>query len=157
MDEMEKFTKERNFPPETATNIEFVFSDSGVVKAKITAPLAEFYQGEQDYTEMPKGLQAVFFDLKLNPNAYLYANYGKRITSDRLIELRDSVVVVNLNGDTLNTEELFWNERKDIVYSNRFVRVKTKDQIIFSEGFESDPTFSYYKFYKIKGTISLED
>ena len=157
MEDVDIITKERNIPNETAIDIEFIFSDSGIVKAKIVSPLLEQFRGEKPYSEMRNGLEATFYDPSGRANAFLTSKYGKRITNEKLIELKDSVVVININGDKLNSEELFWDERKDIVYSNRSVRVKTEDEIIYSNGFESDPTFSYYKFYQITGTISLAE
>ncbi|MBC8342798.1 MAG: LPS export ABC transporter periplasmic protein LptC [Bacteroidetes bacterium] len=157
LEDVEIITKERDIPNETALNIEFIFSDSGIVKAKIESPLMELYRGEKPFTEMKNGLKATFYDADGNTNAFLTAKYGKRFSTEKLIELKDSVVVVNVKGDTLKTQELFWDERKDKVYSKRAVRVKTDDEIIYSNGFESDPTFSYYKFYKITGTISLAE
>lgn len=155
MEDVELITKEHEIPNETALDVEFVFSDSGTVKAKISAPLMELFRGEKPFTEMKNGLEATFYDQKGRANAFLTSKYGKRYTNEKLIELKDSVVVVNIKGDTLKTQELYWDERKDKVYSKRAVRVKTDDEIIYSNGFESDPTFSYYKFYKITGTFSL--
>jgi LPS export ABC transporter protein LptC len=157
LDEVESMTKERVIPNETAKDVQFIFSDSGHVKAQIISPRLEMVRGEDAYTEMPDGLQATFFDLHGRANAFLTAKYGKRFTNKKLIELKDSVVVVNIKNDTLNTQELYWDERKDIVYSKKAVRVKTTEDIIYSIGFESDPNFSYYKFYKITGNISLEE
>jgi len=156
LEEVKHLTKEKNTPIEVAHDIEFVFSDSAKIKARITAPLMETYQNNDYYSILPKGLEITFYNALMQPNAYCFANYGIRRIREKLITLRDSVVVVNLKGDTLKTEELIWDERTDKVYSNKFVRVRTKDEIIKSEGFESDPTFSFYKFYKIRGTISLD-
>jgi len=153
--EVEQLTKEKNSANEIAYDIEFIVSDSAKVKAKLTAPKMEVFSQEGQYAVLPDGLEIVFYDNHLHPNAFCSANYGMRKTREKVITLRDSVVVVNLKGDTLNTEELIWDERSDKVFSKKFVKVRTKTEIIKSEGFESDPTFSYYKFYKIRGVIGL--
>jgi hypothetical protein len=43
------------------------------------------------------------------------------ITTDKeLWEAKDSVVVINQAGEILNTEQLFWDERNKIIYSEQF-------------------------------------
>ena len=59
-------------------------------------------------------------------------------------------------GEKLNTEHLFWDEKKEMIYSDVFVKITTKDEIIMGEGLESNQDFSRYKFKKIKGTISVK-
>ena len=145
-------------PTEIAHDVEFIFSDSALIRALIKSPLLESYSYiENPYSEMKEGLEVFFYDKNLKPNASMKADYGKRFLNTRMTYLNGHVVVVNLKNDTLNTEELVWDERKEIVTSDKFVRVKTEDEIIYSEGFETDPSFSYYKFYKIKGTISVKE
>ena len=56
-----------------------------------------------------------------------------------------------------NTYVAMWDEKKDKVFSEKFVRVRTEDEIIKSEGFESDPSFSEYRFKNIKGIINLHE
>ena len=155
LDAVKQLVREKNAPGEIAYDVEFIFSDSAKVKAKITAPKMEVFSRGDAYALLPDGLEIIFYDKNLHPNAYCYANYGIRKIREKMVTLRDSVVVVNIKGDTLKTEELIWDERQNLVFSKKFVTVRTKDEIIKSEGFESDPAFSYYKFYKIRGTISL--
>ncbi len=140
-------------PLEIVHNVEFIFSDSALVRAKIKSPLMENYHYDDNpYSEMRKGVEVIFYDKNFTPNAFMRSNYGKRYSRSKMTHLKDDVVVVNLKNDTLNTDELIWDEKKELVFSEKFVRVKTADEIIYSQGFESDPAFSYYKFYKIRGT-----
>ena len=43
-----------------------------------------------------------------------------------LWEVRDSVVAINENNDILETELLFWDELKDIIYTDKFVALHRK-------------------------------
>jgi hypothetical protein len=69
---------------------------------------------------------------------------------------RNDVILVNSKGDTLNTEELIWEEAKQTIHSDKYVRITTKDEIIMGEGFESNTEFTKYKIFSIRGTISLK-
>lgn len=157
LSEVSKLTSEKTLPDETGYGIEFIFSDSAKVKAKITAPRMDVYNREDPRVELSEGIEAIFYDNTFRPNAYLFARNGTRKLRERVITLKDSVVVVNLKGDTLRTSELVWDEKTDKVFSKKYVIVKTRAEIIKSEGFESDPSFSFYKFYNIRGIISLKD
>jgi hypothetical protein len=67
------------------------------------------------------------------------------------------VVLTNVNGDTLKTELLNWDEYAQRIYTDQFVRISTKDEIIMGTGFESNPEFTKYKISQISGTISLKE
>ena len=67
------------------------------------------------------------------------------------------MVVVNEKGEQLNTEHLVWDEKQEKLLSDEFVKITTKDEIIFGNGFEANQDFSKYRIFKIKGTISINN
>jgi LPS export ABC transporter protein LptC len=142
-------------PLETSREVEFIITDSAVIRAKLITPLMQTYYADEPYVEMIKGLNVIFYNNRAVPSGYLSANYGKRYSIKRIIEVKDNVVVVNTQHDTFTTEFLTWNERQNRVYTDNYVRVKTKDEIITGKGFSSDMSFTNYEFRNIKGIISL--
>lgn len=142
-------------PMETSRGVEFILSDSAIIRAKMLAPVMQTYIADEPYIEMPNGLNVIFYDQSTIPNGFLSADYGKRYSIKRIIELRDNVVVVNTRNDTFTTEFLTWNEKQSKVYTDHYVRVKTKDEIITGKGFSSDLSFTNYEFRNIKGIISV--
>ena len=146
-----------SIPKEVGTDVEVLYSDSARVKAKLNTPEMIRYIGDDPIMEMPKGLHVAFFGRQLDTTSTLKANYGIRYLKKFLTIVRGNVVIVNANGETINTEELIWEENKDSVKSDKFIKIKKKDEIILAQGFTSDLTFTHYKFYKIKGTIYLDN
>jgi len=142
-------------PSEISRDVEFILSDSAIIRAKLLTPVMQTFYADEPFVEMPKGLKVTFYDLRTCPSGYLSANYGKRYTLKRIIEVKDNVVVVNTRNDTFTTEFLTWNERQNKVYTDHYVRVKTKDEIITGKGFTSDLSFTNYEFRNIKGIISV--
>jgi hypothetical protein len=63
---------------------------------------------------------------------------------------------VNNKGDTLRTELLTWDESTQKIYTDKFIRITTPEQIILGDGLESNTEFTEYKIFKIRGTISLK-
>lgn len=142
-------------PAEVSTFIEAIYSDSGRVKAKLNAPKMIRYLTQKDPTiEMPNGLKVLFYDKNLVVKSTLTANSGVRFLNSGVTRLTGNVVAINVKGDTMNTEELFWNEKSERVYSNTFTKVKTRKEVILSDGFESNIGFTDYTFKNIHGILS---
>lgn len=151
---VEDITKQ-SVPAEYSTNVEVIYSDSARVKARLTAPNMVRYLTKDPSLEMPKGLYVQFYDENLKVKSWMKADYGIRYLNTGITRVSGHVQVRNIKGDSLNTEEMFWDERKEKVYGNKFVTVKTKTQVILADGFESNISFTNYTFHNIKGIIQL--
>jgi len=139
---------------EYSTDVVAIYSDSAKVKARLTAPLMIRYL-TQESVEMPKSLFVQFYDTSLNVKSWMKADYGIRYLKTGITRVSGHVQVRNVKGDSLNTEEMFWDEHKGKVYGNKFVSVRTKTQIILADGFDSNIDFTDYNFHNIKGVIQL--
>lgn len=147
-----------NMPLETGKNIYLTYTDSGYTKAKLFAPLLERYANdERQETVMQKGITAYFYQKNNVVESFLKAKYAIRYDREKRMIARNDVVLVSRKGDTLNTEELIWDEVKQKIYSEKFVRITTKDEIIMGDGFESNTEFTKYKIFSIRGVISLKE
>ncbi|MFH1004141.1 MAG: LPS export ABC transporter periplasmic protein LptC [Bacteroidota bacterium] len=150
-------TSQKNLPSESMKESEIIYSDSGKVKMKLTAPLLDRYQKENPYIEMPEGVHLFFYDDSMNINSELKANYGIRYEKEGTMEAKRNVEVVNVKGEKLNTEHLIWNEVKHIIYTEAFVKITTANEVIYGDGLESNQDFTKYKIKNIKGTFNLKE
>lgn len=155
--EVEKVTQDELLPVESTVNSEIFYSEDAEMKVKAFAPLMNRYVGEVEYNEMPKGVQVIFYDSLNRESSTLTANYAIDKQSEFIMEAKYDVVVVNSEGEILNTEHLIWDRKAGKIYSEVFVKITTADEIIMGEGFESNETFTKYKILKPKGTISQDD
>jgi lipopolysaccharide export system protein LptC len=73
------------------------------------------------------------------------------------MEAVNQVQVLNSQGDLLETEHLIWNQETEKVYTEEFVKITTKDEVIFGKGLESNQDFTKYVIKKISGTIMLNN
>ena len=157
IEEVKKVATNNNYPIETGKDVVINYTDSGFTKALVKAPLLERYANEtKNYTEMRKGIDVKFLNKNGSVESFLKAKYAIRFDRDKKMIARNDVEVLNINGDTLRTEELTWDETKQRVYSNKFVRITTKDEIIMGDGFESDVSFKNPKIFKIRGVVSTK-
>ena len=139
VEKIRSFSHPPGAPEIKATNIEVLYSDSAVVRFKLNAPKLNIYEDEEEpYKEFPEGLKIEKFDEHHVTTSSIKADYGKNFEKKELWELRQNVVAITEDGDSLKTDVLFWDEKKDIIYSNQFVKFIQKEQIISGIGFESD-------------------
>lgn len=147
-------------PVESSKNVEFLYSDSARVRSKLTSPLVNHFMGKKPYYEMPKGMEVVFYDQFKKEQTKLTANYGIGYDTDNkmnVMEAKGNVVVINEKGDKLNTEHLVWNSVTKKIYTNEFVKISTKDEVIWGNGLESNEDFTIYEIKQVKGSIAVKD
>lgn len=144
-------------PSLTARDFRTVLNDSGRIQLIMSSPLMEKYdKADPPVSEFRKGIIVDVYNGHDKPVATVTARYAK-CTSNNLWELRDSVVVVNENNEKLETELLFWNQEKDRIYTDRFVKITNEDVISQGIGFESDSHLTRRKILKVTADIYLKD
>jgi LPS export ABC transporter protein LptC len=149
-----------NHPSQSAENIEIQRTDSGKIILKIFAPILERYtfsEESKSYDEFPKGIKVLTYTNYPEVSSSLTCNYAKHIVRTNKWEARDNVVAVNADGDTLKTEQMFWDNEKGNIYSDKPVNIRTENEIIYGTGFTAKQDFSGWKINKVKGTIYLDE
>jgi LPS export ABC transporter protein LptC len=135
------------------TNVLTLFSDSAKLKFKLTAPLEQqFENGDALY---PKGMVVTFYasDGKTVVNT-LTARYGKVEKSTSLYIMRGDVRVANVpKQQKMNTEELFFDKGKQLIYTKpaMFVKVETPTEFLTGYGLTANQDFSRYRITKPEG------
>ncbi|MDD3740452.1 MAG: LPS export ABC transporter periplasmic protein LptC [Bacteroidales bacterium] len=154
-----RITETNKLPSFIVTNLETCFSDSGIVKIKIYAPeLVRYDKSEVQYDEYPQGINVEFFNEAMQVTGTLKCNYAKYLVTDEIWEAKSDVEVNSVEKEEkINTELLYWDMKKEIIYSDKFVRITTSDEILFGEGFESNQEFTKWKILKPTGTIKIKD
>jgi LPS export ABC transporter protein LptC len=147
--------------PELAgEGVEILYSDSALVKMKLNAKtVRQFSQAERPYIEFPDGINVEFYGDSLNIESELSANYAIYYINEKLWEARGNVEANNLQkGEKLNTEELFWDETKETIYSNSSSRIETAEGTFYGqEGFVSNQNFSKWKLKGSRGTVNMKE
>jgi LPS export ABC transporter protein LptC len=139
---------------ETAENVTIEYTDSGLLKATVKAPLMVGVKRVRNpFIEMSKGIRVDFFKSTGEVESYLTAEYAISYTQKKKIIVRRKVEVLNVKGDTMQTEELHWNQATGRITTDKYVLIKTKTQTIEGFGMESDQTFSDWEITNVIGTI----
>lgn len=145
-------------PTVTGKDIRTIYTDSGKLQLILIAPVMESYQNANEpYSEFKSGLTVFFHDGHTEPVGSVSAKYAKYMDNKNLWELQDSVVAINEAGDKLETELLFWDQKKELIYTDRFVKITNEDQIVQGFGFESDPRLTRRKIKNVSATIYVSE
>ena len=69
-------TTKDNAPSESATNALLIFSDSAIVKVKVTAPIMDRHSGNANYIELIDGVEIEFYNDNKEVTSNLTADYA---------------------------------------------------------------------------------
>jgi len=142
----------------------FMSTDSGTMKAHLTAPLMLNYRTDSPYVEFPKGIHVDFYvqvpngpKLEVLPiETTVDAKYSKYLQGSQLVLLRDSVVVFNkITGDSLHTQELWWDQKQGIYHTDKpaYIYIKASDDHqVGHDGMWALQNFSKWTLYRPEGT-----
>lgn len=148
-------------------NISSYLSQKGIMKGHLTAPLMFNYH-DSAITEFPKGIYVEFYKndapiLKdsLMVETILTAKYSKYLQREQKIFLKDSIIVFNkLTGDTLHTQELWWDQLKGIIYTDKPVDVyiKANEQSLHGQnGLTALQDFTKWTLHGTTGSMQVPE
>lgn len=141
---------------EVATDVESYLSQDALVKAKLTAPQMLRIQADTPRTEFPKTLRVEFYNDSIKVESRLFAKYGRYLQNQGKVLLRDSVVVYNVKGDTMRTNELLWDQNKQTFTTDKPVYIhQPNGNIINSIGMAASQDLNNIKLFKIQPTTFL--
>jgi LPS export ABC transporter protein LptC len=131
-------------------------SDSAVILLMLKAPKEEVF--ENGDREWKQGLYLEYFDKFGEVVSTFKSDHAYFTKRTNLYKGTGNVVVRNLqSGDELNTEELYWDPNENKFYTDKFVTIRSEDEIHTGEGLTANEDFSYYKILKPAGTFTLEE
>ena len=151
---------EDELPIESGKNVEYIYSDSAIVRAKLTAPRLDRFGGKKNYMELPEGMHVIFYNKDKKEQTNLTADYGIGYDDGsgmNKMEAKRNVVVINEKGDRLNTEHLIWDAVTKQIYTEEFVKITTKEETIWGDGLKADQDFSRYEILHPKGSIAVDE
>lgn len=134
------------------------YTDSAVLQLEMKAPLMEYYGNmEEPYTDFNEGIEVYFHEGRDSLIGEISANFARYKESEELWEVRDNVVAFNRKGEKLETELLFWDQGKDLIFTDKYVRITQTDQIIMGNGLESDTSFDNWRMKNVTATLYIDD
>lgn len=141
-----------------ATKVNTLISDSGITRYRVkTKVWLTFGNAKEPYSYFPEGIYVEKFDSTFQTEASIQADTAYYFEKKSLWQLIGNVEVESLQGEQFSTSELFWDQKEEKVYSDKYIRVQQKEQIITGIGFESNQNMTRYRIFNSQGEFPVEE
>jgi hypothetical protein len=161
LEKIRTITSLEEFPDASGQKYEILYSDSMRVRVRILAPeIQRFASPETPTTRFPRGMTAYFYNDSLEIMSVISAKDVVYFENDHLWEAKHNVEARNLeNGNQINSEHMFWDERKKEIYSHTNSRIVNEDGTFYGEnGFIAKQDLSWYRLIGVKNsTVIVKD
>ena len=142
----------------TSNGVNTLISDSGIMKYRI---VAERWEVNENFNPkrwiFRRGVFLEQFDEKFHVEAFIQADTAFYFTDQKLWHLIGNVRVRTLDGLRYSSEELYWNQDRHELYSNRFSRLITPEREMEGSYFRSNEQLTRYFISNSKGSFMQSD
>lgn len=135
-------------------------SKNGVKSYRMTTPLMESYElAVKPFSEFTKGIVVeTFNDTTRVVQSDLKADYARFNNVEEVWEVRGNVVGRSIAEDrTILTEQLYWDQKRDKIFTDKFATVLDGTEIHHGTGFEADGDFKRWTFRSTRGRLKVTD
>lgn len=151
-------TERDSLPVMDTKGVATLISDSGVTRYRVNAEeWLIFDRKNPPYWAFEKGIYLEKFDSVFQVEASIEADTAYFYNKEELWKLTGNVHIQNLKGERFDTELLYWDQRKQKVYSDAFIRIEQPDRIITGHGFESNQQMTVYTIRRPEGIFYVDE
>ncbi len=152
--------KKTNFPNRSLIDANIIFSDSGKVTMNLRSPLIEEYSLiDTPYTLFKKGVEIDYFQEGSKKPGFFKADWGKLSDKTGIYEGRGNVIIITEKGDSIKSEQIFWNKDKKLIYSTKQVELIGNDgsKITAKNGIQATDDLEEYTLFNNEGYILMKE
>lgn len=155
--EVQKIGIPENEPIGVAENINLKYTDSGKIKAILISPkMLDYSNRDFSFNEFTEGINLTLFDDDDQKNT-VTADYAIVYNDTDLMDLQGNVVIATYSKDTLFAEQLYYDQKKEWLFTNKPVTFRTGSDLINGNGFDSDTKFTNAEVLEINGIITVNE
>lgn len=145
----------KTLPNQESWNSQIVLSDSGVVRAIIHSGYFQIFDVRKE-TLLSEGVKVRFYNMDGTPSSVLTSQTAVVHERTNNLEARGNVVVTSTDGTVLYTEELYWDERRQLIHTPAFVRIVSPKEKLQGVGLESDQQLRNYRIFRVTGETTTQ-
>lgn len=153
---VQEFVSSDILPIEKIEGAEMLHTENGKLKVKIVATTIERFKNQQPQLVFSNHLIVYFYNDSALVQSTLKAEYAEINDEKNLMTAKENVILTNIAGKKLESEELIWDEKNNKIYTDKKVKITTGKEVIEGAGFVSSPDFTEYSISKIHGTFNFE-
>ena len=137
----------KNQPVAIAIEMNHIYKDSGRVTSRLITPVLEDFSNrvEHPYNKFPNGIILVSYSNDGNDSITIKGDFCLTYTKTLISELKGNVEIFNhTDKSKLITEQLFWDQNTDYLFSEKKFTLTSPDNVINGIGFESKKDLSKF-------------
>ena len=149
---------DQDYPEMNATGMTLIYSDSSRIQYKVkTSEYIKMNTDKEKYEEFPKGIEVTSYDENGNVVGSIRSDWAKKFEEANMWEAKYNVVATNADGTVVETEQMFWDVNKKLIFSHQYTRITSGERIIEgNDGFESDQDLKNPVIKNITGVVEVE-
>jgi LPS export ABC transporter protein LptC len=129
-------------PSMVGDSVHTLVSDSGRLTYRMQTPnLAIYDKAEAPYWDFPQGIHMTTYNKDGDVDGDIRSKLAIYDVEKKLWTLTFNVVALNPDGTRLETELLYWDQTKELIYSDTLVKIVEDGMVTLGSGFESDQSF----------------
>jgi LPS export ABC transporter protein LptC len=143
-------------PSGDADSINLKYTDSGRITANLISPkMLDYATVEFPYTEFPNGIHLTLYD-KNGKETYIDAAYAISHKATNIIDLQGKVKISNQNGDLLETEQLYYDQKNEWFFTEKKFKFTSPKGVSYGEGIDFSKDFKKVNSQKVSGEVQSE-
>lgn len=155
--QVQKIGVSENEPIGIAKNINLKYTDSGRVTANLLgAKMLDYSNRDFPFSEFTDGMTLHVFDDE-DKKSTIVSDYAIIYDKTGLVDIQGHVVITTHDGNILKTEQLYYDQNREWLFTNVPVTFTTKQDVINGTGFDSNREFTNAEVLEVTGIISLDD
>lgn len=146
----------KKMPTMATTNVATFISDSGIIQYKLVSPSWIVYnEVDTPFWHFPQGIYLRKYDRAFKVIASVAADSAHYLSREKIWRLDGHVEIHNGTDELFLTNQLFWDERHNKLYSDSFIHIETASHILEGKGFVSNDRLTEYRIIKPTGVFPV--
>lgn len=135
-----------------------IISDSGRISYKIdTEEWLIFDRRNPPFWAFEKGVYLEKYDYDMNVEATIKCDTAYYYSAQKLWKLIGNVDIRNPQNDRFYTDLMYWDQDKEIIYSDAYIKIEQEDQTTEGIGFSSNQSMTVWEIKNTKGIYAIKD
>ena len=151
--EVQKINFSEFVPTGDADRINLKYTDSGRITAILMSPrMLDFSNVSFPFTEFPKGMGLTLYD-KNGKKTFIKSDYAVTFNITNIIDLRGNVKITSENGQTLETEQLYFDQKNEWFFTEKSFKFTDAKGVSNGQGIDFSKDFKVINSQKIAAEV----
>ena len=135
-----------------------IISDSGRISYRIDAEEWLIFDRRQTpYWAFEKGVYLEKYDHELNIEATIQCDTAYYYSEQKLWKLIGNVDIRNPKDERFFTDLMYWDQEKELIYSDAYIKIEQEDQVTEGVGFSSNQSMTVWEIKNTKGIYAIKE